>query len=71
MLRSKRFLSGYTLSEETGAKRRITGPCRDFCSVDRDVDKSTAIAAFLGNGNGRSGFVLCTGTGKVLRCVLT
>ena len=71
MLRSERLLYGYTLSQEPGAKRRITGRCRDFCSADKDVDKLTAIAAFCGNGNGRSELVLCTSTGKVLRYVLS
>ena len=69
MLRSERLLCGYTLSQEPGAKRCITGGC--LCSTDKDVDKSTAIAALLVNGNGRSKLVLCTSTGKVLHYVLS
>ena len=69
MFRSERLLCGYALSQEPGPRRRVIDQRRDFCSADKDVDKSTAIAALLDNGNGRSELLLCTSTGKILRYV--
>ena len=67
IFRNERLLCGFTLSQEPKGQRRIAGRQRDFGAADKDIDKSTAIAAHVVNG--KSELVLCTTTGKVLRYI--
>ena len=60
-------MCGFAMSQEPQAERRIAKESQIFCVTDKDINKSSATAMHFANG--RSDFVICTTTGKILRYV--